>query len=194
MMIVIPAKRGSKRLPEKNFIPFFLGESLVDLAVKQALAILFPTETKVVVSTEAPGYTPPAGVTCVVHSPDLCQSTESTWNAVEHACYTMGYFGTVMVLQPTSPLRSLDDIRACLRLLGETSQNVTSTHKGNYPNGAVYIRHWKRWHDVGIIYHMPWHRSCDIDTGADFEIAKSIFEERRNKQADAYVKAVVHSP
>jgi len=67
----------------------------------------------------------------------------------------------------------VDDIKSCIELANSKQQNCTSTHKGS-PNGAIYIRRWKKWDDLGILYNMPWVRSCDIDVLGDMETAQDI--------------------
>lgn len=178
MIVVIPARSNSVRCPDKNFRPF-CNTTLIDLAVAQAVR----TGMRVYVSTDNADWKPKeAGVKVILRPAELCTSAASTWLAVEHVGYCLPYFGDFMILQPTSPLRSMEDLAQCNRLSGGTvenpgSQNVTSVDKWGSPNGAIYIRKWHQWYDKGIEYHMPWHRGCDIDTEEDFQIAETIMSK-----------------
>lgn len=169
MIAVVPARAGSERLPDKNFTPF-CGTTLTDWAVEQAIRAGLDTY----VSTDHPTWRPAGEKARIITRPGvLAGNSISSWDVLEHAGYHLGYFGAFLLLQPTSPLRSMEDIMACIELFNSKQQPVTSVHKG-HANGAVYIRRWKRWDDEGIRYSMPWVRSCDIDVGADMEAAANI--------------------
>ena len=170
MIAIIPARAGSERLENKNFMPF-AGTTLVDWAVEQAFAAGIKS---VYISTDLENWMPKnKNATVIYRPPILATETASSWLVVEHVTYSIAHFGSICLLQPTSPLRSVDDIKSCIELANSKQQNCTSTHKGS-PNGAIYIRRWKKWDDLGILYNMPWVRSCDIDVLGDMETAQDI--------------------
>lgn len=170
LLAVVPARSGSVRLPNKNLMEFGgvpLYRRAVDVALDAGLDVVVTTDdARICVPVDVrvrieirPGF---------LSGPSAC-----VWDAVEHVCYRDNYFGPVVLLQPTSPLRELHDVEVCIRLALD-GRNVTSVvgSDGRYrPNGAVYVRHWKRWGDIGRFYEMPESRSVDIDTQADFDRA-----------------------
>lgn len=119
---LIPARGGSKGIPHKNLKPF-CGKPLVCRAVEQALQLAAPQDS-VFVSTDDPDIAKAAsesGVVVPFMRPDsLATDTASSYDVIIHALdefHKRGKdFDRVVLLQPTSPLRSLDDIRAAISL------------------------------------------------------------------------------
>jgi len=170
-------------MASKNFMPFVGHLSLTDWAAAQAMKLDIP----VYVSTDMAEWHPQDTSVHVIRRPEvLSGDLVGTWDVVEHACYTTGNFGAVILLQPTSPLRTVEDIRRCVELSNMGQRNVTSVHKGQ-PNGAVYVRAWKMWGEVGVQYNMPWVRSCDIDLSGDFEAAQNLLSKE-------YVEGLCRKP
>lgn len=170
LLAIVPARAGSVRLPDKNVMEFAgvpLWRRAVDVAIDAGCDVVVTTD-------DARIYSPDAVRVRVESRPEfLAGPSACVWDAVEHVCYRADYFGPVVLLQPTSPLRELHDVEVCIRLASD-GRNVTSVvgSDGRYrPNGAVYVRHWKRWGDIGMFYEMPESRSVDIDTQADFDRA-----------------------
>lgn len=90
----------------------------------------------------------------------------------------------VVLLQPTSPLRSTADIDACLAILDDGADSVASyTDIGKHQellttNGAIFACRREYAGERLLrgpnhrVYLMPRERSIDIDTAADLELAE----------------------
>ena len=95
--------------------------------------------------------------------------------------------GVVIVLQPTSPLRTAADIDACLDLyVGGQCDSVTSVCDGK-ENGAVYVTHASLIEQGNIYgprlakYEMPPERSVDVNYLEDLERCEKILKRRKEK-------------
>lgn len=165
LLCVIPAKSTSVRCANKNWRAF-AGSTLTQIAVECAReAGLQP-----IVLADA-GY--PGGLDCEVRiRPD--GSPDNTWQLLEQE------FGKadVVLLQPTSPLRSAAFVRACVNAAtaGGGRRNITSANHRR-PSGSVYIRFGGSWPENGLLYHDS--NPSDIDTEWDFSVAEHEYVERR---------------
>ena len=114
-LCVIPARRGSKRLALKNILPLN-GQPMVVYSVKAALEsglfdnVYVSSEDAEILSIAeqagaVPHRRPEALADDLVSSTDVCLD-------VEQVLMTRGeQFDAIMCLQPSSPLRSAEDIR-----------------------------------------------------------------------------------
>lgn len=121
---VIPARSGSKGLKDKNIKPLN-GKPLMAYSIEAALeSCLFDC---VHVSTDSPEYAGTArrygAEVPFLRSPELSSDTATTWDAMRYVLEEYRKLGkefdTLAVLQPTSPLRTSQDIRAAYRILEE---------------------------------------------------------------------------
>ena len=119
---LIPARGGSKGIPGKNVKPF-CGRPLVCRAVDQALDCA-ASDDVVFVSTDSEEIRA-AALTCGDVAPflrpdEFATDTASSYSVIMHALSAFGKrghsFERVVLLQPTSPLRTVDDIREALSL------------------------------------------------------------------------------
>lgn len=117
---LIPARGGSKGIPGKNVKPF-CGRPLVCRAVDQALACAAPGDT-VFVSTDSEEIRD-AALSCgdvvpFMRPEEFASDTASSYSVIMHALGEFRRrgrsFSRVVLLQPTSPLRTVDDINAAL--------------------------------------------------------------------------------
>lgn len=117
---LIPARGGSKGIPNKNLKPF-CGESLVGRAIRQALACagendtVFVSTDSIPIKDEAEGY----GIEIPFMRPDdLASDHASTYSVIIHVIEEFikqgKSFTKVILLQPTSPFRSLEDIKGTI--------------------------------------------------------------------------------
>ena len=121
---VIPARSGSKGLPDKN-IREINGKPLLAYTIEAALdSGCFDI---VHVSTDSEKY---AGIAReygadvpFLRSAELASDTANTWDAVREALSRYADMGktfeTVMLMQPTTPLRTGENVRAAYRLMQE---------------------------------------------------------------------------
>lgn len=114
-LAIIPARSGSKGLPNKN-IKLLAGKPLMAYSIEAALASdMFDT---VMVSTDSEEYAEIAreygAEVPFLRSEKTSSDTASSWDAVEEVLIEyrkLGHeFDSFMLLQPTSPLRSSQDI------------------------------------------------------------------------------------
>lgn len=119
---LIPARGGSKGIPGKNIKPF-CGCPLVCRAVKQALECA-STDDYVFVSTDSREIKKVAEA-CGIEVPflrpaSLATDTASSYDVIMHALNELenkgNRFDRVVLLQPTSPLRTTTDITNALNI------------------------------------------------------------------------------
>lgn len=119
VLAVIPARAGSKGLPDKNILPL-CGKPLLSYSIESALGC--ELITKVVVSTDSEKYRTIAlsfGAEAPFLRPrGLAEDSSSIADVIQHS---LDYyknngenFDLVMLLQPTSPLRRPEHIQAAL--------------------------------------------------------------------------------
>ena len=117
VIAVIPARRGSKRLPGKNLMRVG-GRSLLERAIESGLRA--ETVDRVIVSTDDPAVRDACkGLDVVVlgRSEFLSTDTACTVDVVRDVFRKLGIPGVVILLQPTSPFREACDIDEAVRLL-----------------------------------------------------------------------------
>jgi len=141
---VVPARGGSVGFPGKN-LALFLGHPLVATAVRVGL----DSTDRVLVSTDDERIgrvAREAGAELVRRPAELAGPASRTVDAVRHAIddQELPDDTIVVLLQPTSPLRTAADVEECLRL------------HGNRPTGSVV--------QVTEEDHHPW-KSCVLVDG-----------------------------
>ena len=121
MLAVIPARAGSKGLPGKNIFEF-AGHPLIAWTI--AVAIESQLFSKIVVSTDGPEIGEISmryGAEVVWRPDELATDEASPKDAVIHVCRSLsdgGYEADhIVFLQPTSPLRQVGDVTACVDLV-----------------------------------------------------------------------------
>ena len=124
-LIVIPARGGSKGLPGKN-IKALNGKPLIWYTIEAAREV-FPDQ-HICVSTDDPDIIRVVEQTGLkipfVRPAHLATDTAGSWEVVKHAYdhyLTLGHtFSKILLLQPTSPLRTAHHIREAYTLLQNT--------------------------------------------------------------------------
>ncbi|MFI5447148.1 cytidylyltransferase domain-containing protein [Polaromonas sp. UC242_47] len=114
---LIPARGGSKGIPRKN-IKLIAGKPLIVWTIEAALRSSLLSA--VVVSTDDPEIADVArraGAQVPFMRPsELALDQTPGLDPVLHALDQLPQYDSVLLLQPTSPLRTTEDIDACLRL------------------------------------------------------------------------------
>lgn len=195
LLIIIPARKGSVRVPNKNLRPIGNHQTLLGIAMNTALVAqnYIPAKCNVWVSTDyewddIPHYevSDSYQYKILTRPTELCSSEATSEQVVKHAIdsYSSGCGllpDEVMLLQPTSPLRTVADV--CLSYQRHTRRSHFKTAAQNSRtmllNGAIYI-----FKPIGIdfnencwsFYEMPPERSLDIDTEEDFALADKILK------------------
>lgn len=187
-LCIIPARIGSKRLPKKNFRDF-CGKPLWKWSA-QAAAMAGMTyggmSDNILLSTDASpsdmGDNDFMAAEVVDRPKGLAGGDVSTWWVVEHACYTYEHFGPVIVLQPTSPLRTAKQIQDTVREFERMEKVVgglmMGTTTGGSFNGGVYVAPWKGWEYGNSQRGYECDTGPDIDTQADWDKAEALMKER----------------
>jgi CMP-N,N'-diacetyllegionaminic acid synthase len=129
-IVTICARGGSKGLPRKNILPF-AGKPLIAHSIEQALAC--PLIDGVYVSTDDDEIAEVAlkyGASVPYRRPaELATDQSAKIPAIEHLVAHLQQqgerIGTIVDLQPTSPLRTQEDLAAAIRL-GSTADLVVS--------------------------------------------------------------------
>ena len=130
------ARGGSKGVPRKNVRPL-AGKSLIAYAIETALAS--DLIDRVIVSTddeEIAGVAQQYGAEVpFMRPPELAQDNSSEWLAWQHAIRTLETtkgepnMDAFVSIPPTSPLRAVEDVDACIRTLLESDVDVVITVK-----------------------------------------------------------------
>ena len=122
VLALIPARGGSRRLPGKNLRPF-AGRPLIAWTIEAAREahcidrlILSSEDQAIIAEARTHGCDAP-----FVRPPDLSTDAAASMDVVLHAIDAVGQeFDYLVLLQPTSPLRTSGDIEACLAICHET--------------------------------------------------------------------------
>lgn len=131
-LAIVTARAGSKRLPDKNIRPL-CGKPLFVWSVLAGL--VSPSVARTLVSTDSPLYRQIAldsGAECPwLRAPALAQDTTSSADVVADVLDRLGdelagYRGMVL-LQPTSPLRTAADIEAAIALFESRQASAVVT-------------------------------------------------------------------
>lgn len=129
VLAVIPARGGSKGLARKNLAPF-RGRPLIAWTIEAAQASVLIDDV-ILSSDDAEIIAVAKGLGCAapfVRGPELSTDEATSLAVVLDALDRTPGYDVVVLLQPTSPLRTAADIDAVLALLddgGETAVSVT---------------------------------------------------------------------
>lgn len=146
ILMLIPARGGSKRLPRKNVLPL-AGKPLICWTIEAALAT--GLDARILVSSDdeevlgiARQYEP-EGVISYRRPGELATDTASTVDVVIDALNVEKAQGhepdIIILLQPTSPLRSAKDILSALHVFEESGRTdtVVSVCEVDHPTAWV---------------------------------------------------------
>lgn len=126
ILVVIPARGGSKRLPRKNVLPLggkplicWTIESALEAKLKARIMVTSDDEEILAVARQYESE----GVIAYKRPGELATDTASTADVLIDAVQADQAAGhhpnTLVLLQPTSPLRNAEDIRAALSIYRE---------------------------------------------------------------------------
>ena len=120
-LFIIPARGGSKGIPKKNIAPLN-GRPLIDYTIQTALALA--PQSRIILSTDSDEITETArrcGLEVAYRRPDALAtdtagSREVILDAMDWADAQGVDYDAVVLLQPTSPLRSVEDVENAMAL------------------------------------------------------------------------------
>jgi len=117
VVAIVPARGGSKGIPRKN-IRLIAGKPLLAYTIEAAIAceeidllVVSSDDKKILQVAERCGATP------LQRPAELARDESSSIEAVFHALTEFDAYDVAILLQPTSPLRTADDISAALLAL-----------------------------------------------------------------------------
>ena len=137
VLALIPARGGSVRLPNKNLAEVG-GRSLVASAV--AVAVAVPAIGEVVVSSDDDRILDEAaraGATTERREERLATSATGTREVIDDLLQRRADVDTLVLLQPTSPLREAADVIACLEAL-RTHPTATTVAPADHPSAWTF--------------------------------------------------------
>ncbi|MGC9121138.1 MAG: cytidylyltransferase domain-containing protein [Sulfurihydrogenibium sp.] len=117
ILAIIPARGKSKRLPNKNILPL-AGKPLISWTIESALKSKYID--KIVVSSDSEKILQIAkdyGIETVRRPKELATDTASSVDVVKHVLENVAYHDYVILLQPTSPLRTEKHIDEAIEYL-----------------------------------------------------------------------------
>lgn len=140
LLAVVPARGGSSGLPGKNIRPF---AGLPLIAHSLRCAALTPEITRTVVSTDSPEIAAVArahgGDAPFLRPSELAKSDTPMWPVLRHALAEVekaegSRYDYLVLLDPTSPTRTPDEIGRAFKLLAEDRDavGIVSVHMPSY--------------------------------------------------------------
>lgn len=185
---LIPARKGSKRLFNKN-IRTICGKNLIEYAIDAGMKSKYINE--IFISTNDPLVIEIANknkVKYIERPEELCTDKATTQDAINHFLeWLPSKPNGIVLLQPTSPLRTTKHIDKCIETfmtgLYDSVATVTRIrHSYSYlPNGAVFVFKTDYWAENMAFISMKEDESIDVDTEIDFNICKMLIERRNEK-------------
>jgi len=117
IIAIIPARGGSKRLPRKNILNLN-GKPLIVWSIDAGLKSKY-IDKVIVTSDDAEilNISNNAGATVINRPAQFASDTATTFDAIKHTITNMGRYDYVILLQPTSPLRSEKHIDEAIEFL-----------------------------------------------------------------------------
>lgn len=188
---LIPARGGSKRIPLKNLLDLN-GKPLIAYAIQTGLAA--DGVERVYVTSDHPEILDRSvelGARTILRPDDLASDTARSSDVVRHAMAVMENDGfsadAVILLQPTAPFRSSQNIEAALRLfVEERADTVISVQRRKLGPEWILHRHnnylsWLLPNDYSRIRGQDQEEFFEIN-GAIYIYARSVIES-----GDAYL-------
>jgi len=113
---IIPARGNSKRLPGKN-IKLLCGKPMIAYAIEEAKKSKYIDDVFVTSDdVEILSISERCGANTIKRPCELAYDHTPTIEVVRHAVNHLGFEMAVVLLQPTSPLRTVEDIDKCIEL------------------------------------------------------------------------------
>ena len=118
-LAIIPARGGSKRLKNKNILNL-AGKPTIAYSIEVALKSKYINSVVVTSdSDEILQVSKEYGANTIKRPKELAEDSTSSFDAIEHTIKSLEPYEYIVLLQPTSPLRSLNDIDKAIELLKE---------------------------------------------------------------------------
>lgn len=132
-LFIIPARSGSKRLKGKN-LKMFNGKPLIFWTIEQCLRLR--KYGKTVITSESENILNKCSkykeINLIKRPKYLSTPNASLIKVIRNVVLKLNYRGIIILLQPTSPLRSDYDVVKCLRILDSGALAVMSQSETQY--------------------------------------------------------------
>ena len=116
-LAIIPARGGSKRLPQKNILDL-CGKPLIAWTIEASLKSKFITKTIVTSDDEEIlRISKEFGAETIKRPKELASDTSTTFDTIKHVIQNIKNYDYIVLLQPTSPLRTSNHIDESINLL-----------------------------------------------------------------------------
>ena len=143
MLVIIPARGGSKGIPGKNLKPLG-GKPLILYSIQLARKVV--KDPDICLSSDHPGIIQLArqyGLPVPFTRPDgLANDTADMYAVIMHAIkqYEANgrFYDCILLLQPTSPFRNEEDIRKAISLYNDSIDMVVSVRKAEWNPEALF--------------------------------------------------------
>jgi CMP-N-acetylneuraminic acid synthetase len=194
LLAIIPARGGSRGVPRKNVRPMG-GKPMIAWSIEAALKAT--SVARVIVSTDDEEIAAAArahGADVPFMRPaDLASDTASPVDVVLHATNTLEHDDWIVLLQPTSPLRTHHDIDDAVQLQKErNARAVVSVTSAQHPPQWM-----RRIDDRGVL--VPWlggqepARRQDAETLYDINGAIYLLETKTLRDERTFVPDATHA-
>ena len=196
ILAIIPARKGSKRLPGKN-TKLLYGKKMIEYSIDEALKskyidnIVITTDDNEIIGIVNDKKKKFSNLLTLIKRPkELSGDDVPTIPVMQHVLNSIPKeYSTVVLLQPTSPLRTVEHIDKCIDIfIKEGCSSLVTVKEVEpfnifVPNGAVFITERKmiikdnklRDNNVRLVA-MSQEESIDIDTEIDFKAAEEILK------------------
>ena len=148
ILALIPARAGSKRVPNKNIRPFG-GSNLTEIAIKQALSITEIATVALTTDSEEllQMFQEVSGLECIKRPAEISDDKAPAIAYVRHAIALLEQklgivYDYVMILQPTSPLRVREDIIGTIQLMKQhpEADSAVSVMRVDHLNNPIKMK------------------------------------------------------
>jgi len=196
IVAVVPAREGSERLPHKNRKDL-CGKPLICWTIDEALKcdffdeIIVTSDDEILLSLVEIEYENEKRMKIIQRPEFVARNDTPMWAVIDHALQGYSDMTVIFLLQPTSPLRTHQNIKTAWNIFKTSKMFGTVSGCWEYPekeirlNGAIFIHYFRMIRHVrsfifnGVsMYIMPKHESIDIDTIDDFVRAEIEMEKR----------------
>ncbi len=123
-LAIIPARGGSKRLPRKNILDLN-GKPLITYSIEAGLTSKYIDKVLVTSDDDEILGVSKRYKADIIKRPDyLASDTATSFDAIKHSINNIEKYDYIVLLQPTSPLRTSKHIDEAIELLGEKGANA----------------------------------------------------------------------
>jgi CMP-N-acetylneuraminic acid synthetase len=189
ILAIIPARKGSKRIPNKNILPINgkpMIEHTIDAAIESkyidTIVINSDCDTIKEITRKYQENCKSKEIIFMQRPEWLAGDMITTQAVVDDVLKT--YKNDInLVLQVTSPLRNAEWIDKCIELFLKEHFESVFTVKEVFPhvycpNGAIYVFKDKLYSNNSSMVLMPPEECIDIDTPLDLRITEMLMKDR----------------